>query len=274
MDRSLIRKPYFYDAQLKRMLVQLMSCFSGYQTRTGTLRDGKPRFRDVPIIYGDMSRAVGYILGPGDANITSYLPMMSLYMTGLSQNNDVRQAPQHVEKFNYTERARDGDGNLLTGEPGKRRTIERYMPVPYTLRISLAIWASNNDEGYQLVEQITTVFNPDMDIQLSNSPADWAFLTSLIFDGDVEMEKAMPSGTDTDPLYVFRLNFTTTIWMSPPVKVYDTKYIKEIHVPILELEKELDFDNFVQLDGLVIKATDDDTIVFESMGQEEPSNNN
>lgn len=235
---------------------------------TGTQRNGKPKFRDVPIVYGDMSRAVGYILGPrGDQdNTVGYLPVMSLHMTRLTQKADRRLNPQHREKYNYFERAKDPDGNLLIGEPGTKKTVERFMPVPYDMGISLSIWASNNDEGYQLVEQIATVFNPDMEIQLSNSPADWIFLTSLIFDGNVEMEKAVPSGGDTDPLYVFRMDFSTTIQMSPPVKVYDTTYIYEIQAPIVELEKNIDFDSAFQLDGLVIKADEDDVLLFESLG--------
>jgi hypothetical protein len=250
------------------MLVQLMSCFSGYQVRTGNLRDGKSLFRDVPIMYGDMSRVAGYVMGPrGDQdNSTNSLPIMALYMTSLNQAQDRRQAPQHVEKYTYIERAKDPDGKLLTGEPGKKKTVERFMPVPYDLQIEVSIWASNNDEGYQLVEQIATVFNPDMEIQLSNSPADWIFMTSLIFNGNVDMEKVVPSGGDTDPLYVFRLTFNTLVWMSPPAKVYDTKYIYQIHVPILELEEDMDFDNMGALDGLVIEANEDDIALFESLG--------
>lgn len=265
---GLIRKPYFYDAQLKRILVQLMSVFCGYQTMTGNQRDGKVRFRDVPVVYGDMSRAAAYAMGPqGDqSNQVNYLPMIALYMTKLSQSNERRLAPQHVEKFNYFERAKDPDGNLLIGEAGKKKTVERFMPVPYDMGISVSIWASNNDEAYQLVEQIATIFNPDMEIQLSNSPADWTFLTSLIFDGDINMEKAIPGGGDTDPMYVFQMNFNTTVFMSPPAKVYDTKYIYSVHVPILELEEQLNFDEMDKLDELVIRADEDDVVTFESIG--------
>ena len=265
---AIYRKPYFGDKQLQRMLVQIMSCFSGYQVLTGTQRDGKSRFRDVPVIYGDMSRVAGYIIGPrGDQdNTTGYLPIMALHMNRLTQKSDWRLSPQHREKYNFFERARDPDGNLLTGKAGKKKTVERFMPVPYDMGVSLSMWTSNNDEGYQLLEQITTVFNPDMEIQLSNSPADWTFLTSLIFDGDVEMEKAVPSGGDTDPLYIFKLNFSTVVWMSPPAKVYDTTYIYEVTVPIKQLEDNLDFDSMNTLDGLVIRASDDDILFFESLG--------
>lgn len=261
---GVIRKPFFYDRQIKRLLVQLLACFSGYQVVTGNQRDGTKRFMDVPIIYGDMSRVAGYIMHGGSENVMSYVPIMSLYMTGIRQKAEWRQSPQHYEKFNFIERARDPDGNLLVNVPGKKKTVERYQPVPYDVDLSLAMWASNNDQGYQIVEQICTVFNPDMDIQLSNSPADWTFLTSLIFQGDVQIEKAVPGGTDVDPLYVFTFPFQTVLWMSPPAKVYDTKYIYEIKVPIKEIEENLDFDSFETIDGLIIKADEEDVMTFES----------
>ncbi len=260
------RKPYFYDNQLKRLLLQVMACFSGYQVRTGNQRDGKHRFLDVPIIYGDMDRVTGYVLQGGSENVMGYIPIMSMMMTGLTQKAAWRQAPQHYEKFNYIEREMDADGNLVEGAPGKKKTVERFQPVPYDVTLELSMWASNYDQGYQLVEQIATVYNPDMDIQLSNSPADWTFLTSLIFQGDVKMEKAVPGGTEVDPLYIFGMTFDTVLWLSPPAKVYDTTYIYEIHVPIKEIEAGLDFDDYQTLDGCIIKADADDIIFFESLG--------
>ena len=261
---ELKRKPYFYNAQLKRALVQFMACFAGYQVQTGTQRDGNTRFLDVPIIYGDMSTTVGYAMSGGSENTMNYIPIMSLYMTGIRQKGDWRQAPQHHEKFRYVERAMTPDGELLVNKPGKRKTVERFQPVPYDITFEVAIWASNNDQGYQLVEQIGTVFNPDMDIQLSNSPADWTFLTSIIYQGDVRMERAIPSGSDIDALYVFTLPFEAVIWFNPPVKVYETKHIYTIHVPILELQKDVDFDKLEEIDGLVIRADEQDIILFES----------
>ncbi len=266
---ALRRKPYFYDAQLKRLLLQIMSCFTGYQVRTGNQRDGKHRFLDVPVIFGDMDKVSGYILQGGSENTMAYIPIMSLMMTAMTQKANWRQNPQHAEKYNFIERAMDADGQPIANAPGRKMTIERFQPVPYDITVELSIWASNYDQGYQLVEQIATVFNPDMDIQVSNSPADWTILTSLIFQGDVRFEKAVPSGTEVDPLYIFGMSFDTVIWLSPPAKVYETTYIYEINVPIKEIEEGLDFDSFETLDGIVIKADADDILFFESLGSAE-----
>lgn len=269
---ALKRKPYFNDHQIKRYLIQVMALFSGYQVRTGNQRDGRHRFLDVPIIYGDMQRTVGYILQGGSENTVSYLPIMSILMTSLSQKANWRQAPQHRERLNVIERARDADGNLLINQPGKKKSIERFQPVPYDMGISLSIWASNNDQQFQILEQILSVFNPEMDIALSNSLADWTFLTTIEFMGDVTFEKAAPAGTDIDPINVVTLPFNVISWMSVPAKVFDTKHIFKINVPILDLDDKGDivrrdsfeFDNLQELDGLMIRADEEDRLFFES----------
>lgn len=267
------RKPYFYDAQIKRMVVQILAAFAGYQVRTGNQRDGKHHFRDVPILYGSMDRAVAYILQGGSENTVSFIPIMSLMMTGMRQKNEWRQQPQHIEKLQFVERAKDPEGKLLVNQPGKRKTIERYMAIPYELSFDLSVWASNQDEGFQILEQIGVVFNPEMDIALSNSLADWTFLTTLNFGLDVRFEAAQPTGVDVDPLNVITLPFTTTLWLSPPVKVMETKNIFKIQVPILDMNSGdpevadvLEFDELDELYRCVIKADEDDVLRFQTFG--------
>ena len=72
------RKPYFYDSQLKRYIVQLLSLFAGYSVRTGRQRDGEHRFIDVPVVYGGMSRTAAYTLTGGNENIAATIPKLSL----------------------------------------------------------------------------------------------------------------------------------------------------------------------------------------------------
>ena len=257
------------------MIVQVLACFAGYQVRTGALRDGKHHFMDVPVVYGSMDRAVGYLLQGGSENTVAYLPIMSLIDTGMRQKREWRQQPQHIEKLQFIERARDNDGKLIVGQPGRRVTVERYQPVPYEVSFELAIWTSNKDQALQLIEQIGVVFNPEIDIALSNSIADWAFLTTLNFDEEIRVESVQADGTNADPFTVHSMGFKTTLWLCPPVKVLDTKNINEIHVPILDmgdndqeflLRDTIRFDDLEQLDKCVIRADEEDIIRFETFG--------
>lgn len=260
---ALLRKPFFHDNQIKRLLVQIMATFAGYQVRTGNQRDGKVRYIDVPVVHGDMDQVVSYLIGGGSTNNMNALPTIAINISELNQKAEWRLQPQHSEKFAFIERCRAPDGSLLDG-PGLRKIAERFMPVPYDVRLETAIWASNKDQLYQLVEQICSVFNPSQEILLSNSPADWSFLTELTFEGNIQFEKIVPTGTEVDPMHVCVLPFTTVLWLSVPARVYDEKAIHEIHVPILEIEDSLDFDDMTNLDTLIIKASDEDIIKFDN----------
>ncbi len=264
---ALKRKPFYNNHQLQRVLVQLTSVFAGYQVETGDQRDGKPRRRDVPVLYGDMDRVAAYIMGPrpNQENGMSYVPFISVYMTGMRQNSEIRQNPQHVEKYKVTKLARDEEGKVIVDAVGKREIVERYMPVPYDIAISVSIWSSNNYEGFQLVEQIATQFNPSQEIQFSNSSADWSMLSTLFFNGDVEFEKSYPSGNDVDPLYIYKLGFTTIIWLSVPAKVYDQKLIHKIDVPIHDMNDGTDIDT-PSIDSLLITMNDDDQFIYDEFG--------
>lgn len=267
------RKPHFNNHQIQRLLSQLMAKFAGYQVETGNQRDGKTRMRDVPVIYGDLSRVAAYLMGPrpGVENGTQYIPFISLNMVSMTRNNQRTQYPYYSEQFKAHRVEKDANGDIIVGRGGAQDIIERYMPVPYDVGITVSIWASNNFEGYQLVEQITSVFNPDQEIQLSNSPSDWSFLTNLFFDGNITFEKASQSGTD--PLYVYNMNFSTTFWISMPAKTYEQKPIYTINVPIHDLDQGLDLTT-TPLDTLIMRVSEDDKLIFENYQYDpDPSSN-
>lgn len=249
-------KGFFYDAQLKRYCVQLMSCFAGYRVRSGKQRDGEHRMINVPVIYGDNSRVSAYVLSGGNENAIMPLPVIAVEIHRLKQSAEFRRAPVHTERLYWTERAASG----VEGQPGTAAgqawSAERYMPVPYDMGIRVNIWASNADQGFQIIEQIMSQYNPDMDLQLSNSPMDWTFLTQLKYDGDVAFGRTASDigGGKDDGYYVYTLDFTVMIYISPPTKVYAAKVIETVHANIKQLNDERDFDTMTDLENFVITA--------------------
>mgnify|MGYP000738569863 CR=1 FL=1 len=242
----------------------LLSAFAGYQIRTGRQADGSTRFMDVPILYGGMERTVSYLLRGGNDNVINYVPMASLYMTGLRQNPDRRHNPTHVEPVDWIEPMRTEDGRIIANQPGRKITVDRPMPVPWTMDFEVSFWCSNEDQGFQMIEQIGTVYNPGCDLLVSNGPADWTKLTTIIFTGDLKIERVTPD-TSADPLYVYTFPFTIDFWLSLPVKLYDSKLIYEVHVPIGEIEENFSFDSMDEISDVVIKADPTDVLNFESI---------
>lgn len=256
---SIRRKPFFADQQVKRYMVQILSMFAGFQVRSGKQRDGKHRMLDVPVIYGGNSRAVNWILGGGNENVVNALPIISVDLVGLRQRSDLRRFAGHTEKIYYDELVGTNPTDGLGTEKGDRKVVERHMPVPYQMDIRVYSWSSNYDQVYQIAEQLMTYFNPDVDIQLGNSPADWASRSVVTFEGDVEITRTgvdIGAGTGEDSYYVSIMGFNISpVWISPPVKVYDAKEIQEIHLNILELNDPVDFDTMDQLDDIVITGS-------------------
>lgn len=262
------RRKFFYDAQVARLLTQIgAKCFGGYQVITGYQTDGKVRLVDVPLIYGSLSRVDAQLFGGGSENVVPRLPIMSYTMTSMSRKGSEIRDPQGVQQHVVRYRARDPDGNLLVNQPGKLIVIERLMPVPYDVSLSLAIWPSNVDQQMQLVEQIGSEFNPDHQIMLSNSPLDWTSPTTVLFDGKFQYDEVIHV-ENPDPQPITIMNFTTTLYLSLPVRVYDATLIHEIDVDIHELEdfgffyygENIEIPDMPTLANLVIKATEEEIL--------------
>jgi T4-like virus Myoviridae tail sheath stabiliser len=263
------KKPFFYDAQIVRILQQLGSkVFGGYQVVTGTQRDGKVRFKNVPVLYGGWSRIVQQIFGGDGDNVIPTLPMMSYCIVSMERKAEMTQNPQNVRTDTVRIRARDPDGNFLVNQPGKFITVERMMPVPYQINVELSILTSNADQMFQLIGQICPAFNPDQEFQLSNSPLDWTSITRIFYEGGIIFEEIKEQGKSPDPILLCRLNFYVITLLSLPVKVYDSTLIHEIDIEIHELEdygyfmfgENIDLPNMPLLDGLQIIATEESII--------------
>lgn len=243
-------KPFFNDRQLARVIAQVMSCFAGYQVDIGQDRNGIRQYKNVPIKYGDYDATAAYIAQGGNDNMMISLPIMSLDLTRMRRDERRMRSPQHTEKLWYTP--------LVDGtDPGPEQMIERAMPVPYDLGFALSIWASNKDQLFQIIEQIAAVFNPDMDIQLSNSSIDWTFLSSLIFDGEVAFGSTAKDSNTDGSTYTATMNFSNSNWISLPVIKYEAKLIKEVDVNLSGLNAPIDWNTMDSLTTLVITGDEE-----------------
>lgn len=262
------KKPFFYDAQIKRYLLQIGACFAGYEVQSGIQKDGNTRFRDVPVVVASMDRVVSHYLSGGQMNTALTVPVFSMEITGLKQNAAMRRNPTYTEVITYNERTpqRHNEGDMsaesVGGGHSELKQVERYMPVPYDLDIRLSLLASNMDEVLQITEQIGQQFNDNLDIQLSNSPLDWTYLTTLKFDGNFDFTKSVKdigSGGSADDYHIVNMDFNILVQISPPAKVYNAEVIEEIHVNIRKLDEELsssDWSSQDLMDGFIIRSDD------------------
>lgn len=264
-------KPFFYDAQISRVLIQVgTQCFGGYQVVSGYQTDGAVRLTPVPCLFAGYSRVIQQLFGGTSDNVVSKLPMISYAMTALQRKDAEIRDPKHIQQYVLRLRKRDADGNLLINEPGELIVVERYMPVPHELQLDLTIWASNWDQLNQLVEQILSEFNPDQEISISDSPADWTSPTRILYMGQTQYSEVSPGG-NPDAAMTAKMSFVVTTRLSLPVRVYDAALIHEIDVNIRELEdfgymyfgENIDLPNMPLLSEMTILASPQEIVDHE-----------
>jgi len=226
---------FFYDEQIRRFLLQFTRIFSGFQVEYGRDDSGNVTYQTVPVRYGDASRQAQAILQNNSANSMPSAPMMSFYISAMKYARDRVQEPYHVDTRSFRQRAWDEDTQTYETVQGNAFTVKRHMPVPYDLTIKLDIWTTNTNQKWQLLEQITPLFNPSVEIQSTDNYIDWTSLTVVELNDINYTSRTVPVGTE-EPIDIVTLTFTVPIWISMPAKVTKLGVIHKIIAGIYDAD--------------------------------------
>jgi len=191
-------------------MIRMLSDFS--------YKDGSGELRRIPVMYGDITRQVANLLRDNSENKLPSAPRIALYITGLEIDRERTSDSSFVSKVHVRERAYDNAGNEYLNTQGKNYTVERLMPTPYKLVVNADIWSTNTDQKLQIIEQITMLFNPSLEIQTTDNYVDWASLTVVDLENITFTNRTIPAGTENQ-IDISTLTFSTPIWISPPAKV-------------------------------------------------------
>lgn len=202
---------YFFDHQIETYLRQFVAIFYGLQVKTGIGDCGETEMITVPIVIGDKDRVVAAIQSGNTQNRMFSIPAMSVYLSGLVRADDRRRTPGLLDQ-RVTLRA----GGIF---PDDLTVVKRAMPIPYDATIELSIYASNNNQMHQILEQILVMFDPDIQIQKSDAEFDWTRLTRVEL-VDIGNESNYPSGTDRR-IIVWNITFKVPIYLSVPMGIKD-----------------------------------------------------
>lgn len=218
---------FYYDEQIRRYLLQFIRIFSDYKIQYGPDEDGTITQKRVPIIYGDPSALVAQILKGGSENTLMPSPMMSVWINNFEMAPDRRRDPAFEGKINAYERNWDKTTRSYGEDVGDRYTIDRYMPVPYDITFQLDIWTTTTTTKLQLFEQITTIFNPMVQLQQNSNLFDWTSIFEVELTDITWTNRSIPQGSDLER-DICSLLFKVPIWISPPAKVQTIKMIEQI----------------------------------------------
>jgi len=238
---------FFYDNQIRRFLLQFSKIFSNWYVTKGKDPNGNPILVRVPVQYGDASRQASNIIANNSASNLPSAPMITYFINGLEYDQKRTQEPFFVERQTVRQRDYNQDTQQYETTQGQAFTVEKLMPVPYTLRIQVDFWTTNYNQKLELIEQLGTLFNPSLEIQSTDNFIDWTSLTVVYQDGLTFSSRSIPMGTG-NPIDVMSWKFYLPIWISTSAKL---KKYGAVHKIIASI-----------FDGSTLEAMQDDSLLL------------
>jgi len=225
---------FFYDAQIRRFLLQFARIFSNFEVAYGRNEAGvNDTLVRIPVRYGDSSRQAQTIIQENSANNLPSTPLMTFYITALEYDRPRMQEPYFVSNIQVRQRTYDSATDTYETTQGNAFTIERLMPVPYKLTINLDIWTSNTNQKMQILEQIVVLFNPALEIQNTDNYIDWTSLTVCNLERVNWSSRTIPINAE-NPIDVATLTFSIPIWISSPAKVKKLGVVERIVASVFD----------------------------------------
>ncbi len=208
---------YFYDGQIRNRITQFAAVFSGLKVSVGKNDfNSTSNLISVPIRYGNADRVVNAILAENAQKPIS-LPIMSFYVSGIEQAPEMRKGVD--QKIRRTVLPNGG------AFPDDLKVVQTMMPIPYIMSVELNTYASNEDQNFQMLEQILMLFNPNLILQTSDDPYDWNKIISVELIA-INNQTNYPMGQDPRVIQS-SFTFSVKLYLSPPAEI-KKNYIKEI----------------------------------------------
>jgi len=245
---------FFYDNQVRRFLIQFGKIFSNWYVTKGKDPAGNEILVRVPVMYGDSSRQAATIIANNSASNLPSAPLITYYITGLEYDQRRTQDPTFIDKIQVRQRSYNAETQQYETVQGQAFTVERLMPVPYTLRMSVDLWTTNYNQKLQIIEQLGTLFNPSLEIQSTDNFIDWTSLSVVYQDGLTFSSRVIPQGSG-NPIDVMTWKFYMPIWISNAAKLKKMGVIEKIIASIFSGKALDDIQNDDLLLGTRQKIT-------------------
>ena len=220
--------------------MQFTRIISGFQVEYGRDKTdpNKAALLRVPVRYGDASRNAQTIIQENSANNLPSTPIMTFYISSFDYDRPRMQEPYHVSKMQVRQRTYDQATETYETTQGNAFTVERLMPVPYKLGITLDIWTSNTNQKWQILEQMVTLFNPSLEVQSTDNFIDWTSLSVVELESTQYTSRTIPQGTD-NPIDIATLKFNLPIWISSPIKIKKLGVIERVVMSMYDAQGDL-----------------------------------
>jgi hypothetical protein len=191
----------FYWGTIRKAIVAFGNMFNNITIERKDQSGNVVQRMRVPLSYAPKQKLLARIQQRPDVdvqNVQVVLPRMSFEMVAIDYDPNRKISP--------IQQSRSVTNDNLT-------LNSQYAPTPYNVTVMLYIYAKNQDDGLQIVEQILPYFNPDYNLTLKAIPDlniknDLPILlNSIAFEDDYENDFVTRRSIIWTMTFIMKLNF-------------------------------------------------------------------
>ena len=148
----------FYWGTIRKAIVAFGNMFNSITIDRKDASGNSEETLRIPLSYAPKSKSLARIQQQpniDDRPVQVVLPRMSFEMLSLEYDVNRKISPLQQN------RAINSTINTLDAQ---------YAPTPYNIQVALYVYAKNQDDGLQIIEQIIPYFNPDYNLTMKTIP--------------------------------------------------------------------------------------------------------
>lgn len=148
---------YFYHSHIRKTVAVFGTLFNNINVQRKDANGTSVNNIKVPLSYGPKQKFLARLFEEPDLNapeVAIRLPRMSFEITGMQYDTSVK-----LNKMN------------TIAQPNVHGQSTIRNPVPYIINFTLSVYAKNQDDALQVVEQIIPYFNPEYVVTIKEIPS-------------------------------------------------------------------------------------------------------
>lgn len=193
----MFKNKQFYHQHIRKTIIAFGTLFNGiYIDRPNANGELSQRIK-VPLSYGPKQKFITRIgaapnLEEGRTAFEVVLPRIGFEITGLEYDGS--------RKLTVMQKVRSikDDGSVRQG----------FISTPYNLKVGMSVFAKNQDDGLQIIEQILPHFNPDFNVTVNEIPSLGVSRDLQFVLEDVTYTSDYESNFDNRIKIIYDLNFS------------------------------------------------------------------
>lgn len=201
---NMLTQQYFYNETLKKTVAVFGSCFNNI-TITRVAGATRSNVERVPISYGPKQKYLARIKEQATLNeqddVAIKVPRMCFDITSIIYDSE-----DHLNRLN----------RVSSGVDAASRNVQ-WQSSPYKIGMQLSIFARNQDDALQILEQILPSFNPEYTLSVKDMEAPGVISNIPIVLAGITMSDTYDGPIATNRVIVYTLDFTIKVRFKGPI---------------------------------------------------------